>query len=133
VDTPRFKNYLGTPDVLGLIGNPAQLAYVNLLANSGDQTQQAIAGLFRQALVPMNFSNVSQLLTTNNGVFRDVTRAQDWVARVDYQPTQNPTLTFRLPMQHVCLSRYNTYVFPDTTRMSSVQQHAPWTEGISQS
>jgi hypothetical protein len=111
VDTPRFKNYLGTPDVLGLIGNPAQLAYVNLLANSGDQMQQAIAGLFRQALVPMNFSNVSQLLTTNNGVFPDVTRAQDWVTRVDYQPTQNDTLTFRLPIQtrmsfpiqHVCL------------------------------
>jgi outer membrane receptor protein involved in Fe transport len=100
VDTPQFKNYLNTPDALGINGNPAQLAYVNLLANSGDPTLQGIAGLFNHALVPMSNPNVSQLLTANNGVFPDVTRAQDWVTRIDYQPTQNDTLTFRTSLMH---------------------------------
>jgi hypothetical protein len=48
----------------------------------------------------MNNPNVSQLLTANNGVFPDVTRAQDWVTRIDYQPTQNDTLTFRTSFMH---------------------------------
>ncbi|HYL36798.1 MAG TPA: carboxypeptidase regulatory-like domain-containing protein [Bryobacteraceae bacterium] len=100
VDTPRFKSYLNTPDALGINGNPAQLAYVNQLANSGDPALQGIAGLFSQALLPMNNPNVVKLLTANDGVFPDVTRAQDWVTRMDYQPTQNDTLTFRTSFMH---------------------------------
>jgi carboxypeptidase family protein len=100
VDTPEFKNYLNTPDAQGMYGNPAQLSYVNALATSGDPALQTIAGIFNQALVPMNNPNVVKLLTTNNGVFPDVTRSQDWVTRVDYQPTQNDTLTFRSSFMH---------------------------------
>ena len=100
MDTPQFKNYLNTPDVLGINGNPAQLSYVNGLAASGDPTLAGIAGLFRQALLPMNNPNTVNLLTANNGVFNDVTRSQDWVTRVDYQPTQNDTLTFRASFMH---------------------------------
>lgn len=97
-DLPRFKNYLNTPETLGINGNPAQLNYVNQLANSGDPTLQGIAGLFQKALVPMNNPNVVKLLTANHGVFPDVTRAHDWVTRVDYQPTQKDTLTFRVSL-----------------------------------
>ncbi|MBZ5609441.1 MAG: carboxypeptidase regulatory-like domain-containing protein [Acidobacteriia bacterium] len=100
VDTPRFKNYLNTPDAQGLNGNPAQLAYVNQLANSGDPTLQGIAGLFQKALVPMNNPNVAQLLGANDGVFPDVSRANDWVTRMDYQPTQNDTITVRASLMH---------------------------------
>lgn len=100
VDTPRFKNYLNTPDALGLNGNPAQLNYVNGLAGSGDPVLQGIAGVFKQALAPMNFPNVVSLLKANNGVFPDVTRAHDWVTRMDYQPTQNDTLTVRASLMH---------------------------------
>ena len=94
-DIPRFKNYLNTPETLGINGNPAQLNYVNQLANSGDPTLQGVAGLFQKALVPMSNPSVVKLLTANHGVFPDVTRANDWVTRVDYQPTQKDTLTFR--------------------------------------
>ena len=100
VDTPEFKNYLNTPDAQGLNGNPAQLSYVNSLATSGDPTLQGIAGIFQQALAPMNNPNVVKLLDANNGVFPDVTRSQDWVTRVDYVPTQNDTFTFRTSFMH---------------------------------
>ena len=100
VDTPEFKNYLNTPDAQGLNGNPAQLSYVNSLATSGDPTLQGIAGIFQQALTPMNNPNVVKLLSANNGVFPDVTRSQDWVTRVDYLPSQNDTLTFRTSFMH---------------------------------
>ena len=100
VDIPRFKNYLNTPDALGLNGNPAQLAYVNQLAATGDPTLQGVAGLFQKALVPMNNPNVVKLLSANDGVFPDVNRSHDWVTRVDYQPTQNDTLTFRASLMH---------------------------------
>lgn len=95
VDTPRFKNYLDTPQALGVNGNPAQLSYVNGLVNSGDPTLQGIGGLFQKALVPMNNPNVAKLLNANDGVFPDVTRSQDWVTRLDYQPTQNDTIAIR--------------------------------------
>ena len=95
VDTPRFKNYLDTPQALGINGNPAQLSYVNGLVNSGDPTLQGIGGLFQKALVPMNNPNVSKLLNANDGVFPDVTRSQDWVTRLDYQLTQNDTIAIR--------------------------------------
>jgi hypothetical protein len=100
VDTPRFKDYLNTPEALGLNGNPAQLSYVNGLVNSGDPQLQAIGGFFQQALVPMNNPNVVKLLDANNGVFPDVTRAQDWVTRLDYQPTQNDTIMIRSALMH---------------------------------
>lgn len=100
VDTPEFKNYLNTPDAQGLNGNPAQLSYVSQLVNSGDPVLQGIGGSFQQALQPMNNPNVVKLLTANNGVFPDVTRSQDWVTRLDYQPTQNDTLTFRSSFMH---------------------------------
>ena len=100
VDLPEFKSYLNTPDAQGINGNPAQLSYVNALAASGDPTLTAIAGIFRQALLPMSNPNVVSLLTANNGVFPDLTRSQDWVTRIDYQPTQNDTLTFRGSFMH---------------------------------
>jgi len=100
VDVPQFKNYLNTPDVLGINGNPAQLSYVNGLAATGDPALTAIAAGLRQALLPMANPNVVSLLTANNGVADDVTRSQDWVTRVDYQPTQNDTLTFRTSFMH---------------------------------
>ncbi len=100
VDIPRFKNYLNTPDALGINGNPAQLNYVNQLASSGDPTLQGIAGLFQKALVPMNNPNVSKLLSANDGVFPDVTRAHDWVTRMDYQPGPNDTITVRTSLMH---------------------------------
>ncbi|HLG97556.1 MAG TPA: carboxypeptidase regulatory-like domain-containing protein [Bryobacteraceae bacterium] len=100
IDLPQFKSYLNTPDALGVNGNPAQLAYVNSLATSGDPTLQTIAGIFNKALVPMNYPAVGSLLTANDGVFPDVTRSQDWVTRMDYQPTQNDTLTFRSSLMH---------------------------------
>ena len=95
VDIPRFRNYLNTPDAQGLNGNAAQLNYVNGLANSGDPTLQGIAGLFRKALLPMSNPSVVSLLTANDGIFPDVTRAHDWVTRLDYQPTQKDTITLR--------------------------------------
>jgi len=100
VDTPEYKSYLNTPDALGINGNPAQLNYVNALAAAGDPTLTGIAGIFRAALQPMSNPNVGSLLNANNGVFTDVTRSQDWVTRVDYQPTQNDTLTFRSSFMH---------------------------------
>ena len=100
VDVPQFKTYLNTPDALGINGNPAQLNYVNSLASSGDPTLQTIAGIFNQALVPMNNPNVVKLLSANDGVFPDVTRSQDWVTRLDYQAGQNDTLTFRSSFMH---------------------------------
>ena len=100
LDTPRFRNYLNTPEAQGIDGNPAQLNYVNQLANSGDPTLQGIAGLFKKALVPMNFPSVVTLLTADNGIFSDFSKSQDWVTRVDYQPTQKDTLTFRFSIEH---------------------------------
>ena len=100
VDTPRFKNYLNTPEAQGLNGNPGQLSYVNGLVNSGDPQLQAIGGLFQHALVPMNNPAVAKLLGANDGVFPDVTRAQDWVTRLDYQPTQNDTIMIRSSLMH---------------------------------
>ena len=100
IDVPQFKNYLNTPDALGLNGNSAQLGYVNALANSGDPTLQSAAGYFQKALTPMNNPNVVSLLTANTGVFPDVTRSQDWVTRLDYQASQNDTLTFRTSFMH---------------------------------
>jgi len=98
VDTPRFRNYLNTPEAQGLNGNPDQLNYVNQLA--GDPSLQSIAGLFKAALVPMNNPNVVKLLTANSGVFPDVTRAQDWVTRVDYKPTEKDTIMVRSSLMH---------------------------------
>jgi len=62
---------------------------------AGDPSLQSIAGLFKAALVPMNNPNVVKLLTANSGVFPDVTRAQDWVTRVDYKPTEKDTIMVR--------------------------------------
>lgn len=95
LNTPQFRTYLGTPEALGLSGNPAQLNYVNQLANSGVPALQGLAGFFRQALNPMNFPDVVTLLNANHGVFSDVNKSQDWVTRVDYQPDNKDTLTFR--------------------------------------
>ena len=95
LNTPEFRTYLGTPEAQGLNGNPAQLNYVNQLASSGVPTLQGLAGFFQQALNPMNFPSVVTLLTPNNGVFSDVNKSQDWVTRVDYQPDNKDTLTFR--------------------------------------
>ena len=100
LDTPRFRTYLNTPEALGLNGNPAQLNYVNQLANSGDPTLVGIAGFFRQALVPLNNPNVSKLLTANDGVFNDINRSHDWVTRLDYQPDNQDTLTFRFSIEN---------------------------------
>jgi hypothetical protein len=100
VDLPQFKNYLNTPEAQGLNANPAQLSYVSGLVNSSDPQLQAIGGLFQQALVPTNNPNVVKLLDANNGIFPDVTRAQDWVTRLDYQPTQNDTIMVRSALMH---------------------------------
>lgn len=100
VDTPRFKNYVNTPAALGINGNQAQLDYVNQLAGTGDPTLQGIAGLFRQALVPMNNPNVVKLLNANQGVFDDTTRSKDFVTRVDYLPSTQDTLAFRFSLEH---------------------------------
>lgn len=100
VDTPRFRNYLNTPEALGINGSPDQLNYVNALAASTDPTLQGLAGFFQHALVPTNFPNVVTLLNANNGVFNDMTRSHDWVTRVDYQASEKDTLTARFSLEH---------------------------------
>jgi hypothetical protein len=99
LNTPRFRTYLNTPETQGLNGDPAQLNYVNQLANSGNPALEGIAGFFQKALAPMNFPNVVKLLSANDGVFDDVNKSQDWVTRVDYQPGNKDTFTFRFSIE----------------------------------
>src|SRR5271166_6295444 len=82
IDTPQFRNYLNTPEALGINGNPDQLNYVKQLASSGDPTLQGLAGFFTQALVPMANPAVAKLLGQNNGIFNDTVRSHDWVTRL---------------------------------------------------
>jgi hypothetical protein len=100
LNTPRYRNYLNTPEAEGINGNPAQLGYVNQLANSGNPLLAGIAAGLKPALVPMNFPNVVSLLTPADGIFSDFNKSQDWVTRVDYQPSQKDTLTFRLSTEY---------------------------------
>jgi len=100
LNTPRFRNYLNTPEAFGLAGNPAQTNYVNLLTNSGDPTLQGIAGLFKAALAPMANPNVVKLLSANDGIFSELNKSQDFVTRVDYQPGNKDTFTFRFSLEH---------------------------------
>jgi len=100
IDTPEFRSYLSSPEVLGINGSPDQLNYVNLLASSGDPTLQGLAGFFKQALVPMANPNVAKLLNANNGVFTDTTGSHDWVTRIDYQISEKDTLMARFSLEH---------------------------------
>ena len=100
IDTPQFRNYLNTPEALGINGNPDQLNYVKQLASSGNATLAGLAGFFSQALIPMNNPNVASLLTANNGVFNDSTLSHDWVTRMDYQPSEKDTFTGRFSFEH---------------------------------
>jgi len=97
----RFRSYLNTPSAQGINGYPAQLAYVNQLANSGNPALVGLSAVFRQILAPTNFPNVVKLLTANEGVFTDVNRSHDWVTRADYQPRDNDTITTRFSMEHL--------------------------------
>jgi len=98
-NTPRYKNYLNTPEAQGLNGNAAQLSYVNQLAASGDPTLMGLAGFFKQALMPMNTPAVVQLLTANDGVFSDLNSSHDLVTRLDYQSGNKDTLAFRFSIE----------------------------------
>ncbi|HEV2686914.1 MAG TPA: carboxypeptidase regulatory-like domain-containing protein, partial [Bryobacteraceae bacterium] len=100
LNTPRFRTYVNTPEAMGLAGNPAQANYVNQMLNSGDPTLQAIAGGFKTALLPMNNPAVVKLLAANDGIFSDLNKSQDFVTRVDYQPGNKDTLTFRFSIEH---------------------------------
>jgi len=100
IDTPQFRNYLNTPEAMGINGNPDQLNYVKQLASSGNATLAGLAGFFSQALLPMNNPNVASLLTANNGVFNDSTISHDWVTRLDYQPSEKDTFTGRFSFEH---------------------------------
>ena len=99
-DVPRYRNYLNTPEAAGINGNPAQLKYINQLANSGNPLLAGIAAGLKPALTPLNFPNVVKLLTPDNGIFSDFNKSQDWVTRVDYQPSQKDTLTFRFSTEY---------------------------------
>lgn len=100
VDTPEFRNYLNTPEALGINGSPDQLNYVKLLNASGNPTLQGLAGFFTQALVPMANPAVAKLLGQNNGIFTDTVRSHDWVTRLDYQPHEKDVFTARISFEH---------------------------------
>jgi hypothetical protein len=126
LNTPQFRTYLNTPEAQGLNGNPAQLNYVNLLAHSGDPTLQSIAGFFQQALVPMNFPSVQKLLGTNDGIFSDVNKSQDWVTRADYQPNGKDTFTFRFSIEHWAYTNIggNNLYSPSTASYTTFRDYA---------
>jgi len=101
IDTAQFRNYLNTPEALGINGSPDQLNYVRQLAASGNPTLMGLAGFFQQALVPMSINPaVAPLLDANNGIFDDKTRSHDWVTRVDYQIGDKDSLTARFSLEH---------------------------------
>jgi hypothetical protein len=99
LDTPRYRNYLNTPEADGYNGNPAQLNYLNQLASSGNPLLAGISAGLKPALQPLNFPSVVQLLTPDNGIFSDYSKSQDWVTRVDYQASQKDTLAFRFSIE----------------------------------
>lgn len=100
VDTPRFRNYLNTPEAQGINGNPDQLSYVNALMHSGDPNLIGFGGFLQQALIPMNNPYLAQLLNANQGIFDDTTRSHDWVTRLDYLPNEKDTFTVRFSLEH---------------------------------
>ena len=99
LDTPQFRTYLSSPELQGVYGNPAQLAYLNALAASGNPYLQAIAGALFPALTPTNNPDVNTLLNANNGIFEDRTSSNDWIARIDYLPEVHDALTFRFSIE----------------------------------
>ncbi len=126
LNTPRLRTYLNTPEAQGLNANSAQGDYVNQLANSGDPTLEGMAGFFRKALVPMNFPNVTKLLSANDGIFSDVNKNQDWVTRADYQPGSKDTLTFRFSIErwdYTNIGGNNLYA-PSTGSFTSFRDYA---------
>ncbi|HYL75921.1 MAG TPA: TonB-dependent receptor [Bryobacteraceae bacterium] len=126
LNTPRFRTYVNTPEAQGINGNAAQLNYVNQLASSGDPTLQGIAGLFKQALLPMNNPNVVKLLGANDGIFSDLNKSQDWVTRLDYQPGMKDTLTFRFSLEHWDYTNIggNNLYAQSTASFTSVRDYA---------
>jgi hypothetical protein len=86
LNTPEFREYVNTPEALGIAANPAQASYLNGLLASGNPFLAGFAAGVRPLLSPLNNPNVAALLTQDSGVFGDVSSSHDWVTRVDYQP-----------------------------------------------
>ena len=109
-DTPQFRSYATSATAQGINSSlspgPFQLTYTDQLANSGNPTLIGISGALRLALdpwstyaagpgAPTNSALTTRLLVPNTGAFNDWKKFHNLVTRIDYQPSNNDTLTGR--------------------------------------
>ena len=104
-DTPQFRSYATSAAAQPFSSYPAQIAYVNKLAASGDPNLLPIAGLLQFVLTPASFPDTARLLNPNTGTFNDWKKFHNWVTRVDYQPSSNDTINVRFALMNDDSSR----------------------------
>jgi len=99
INTPQFRDYIGTPEAQGLSANPAQSSYLNGLLTSGNPYLAGFAAQITPLLSPKNVPFVSALLSQNTGTFDDVQSSHDSITRVDYQPEDKDAIAFRFDIE----------------------------------
>jgi hypothetical protein len=111
-DTPQFRSYATSAVAQPFSSYPAQIKYASqlagdpkLLALCAADPQNCVPGLTTFLLTPSNFPNTARLLNPNTGTFNDWKKFQNWVTRVDYQPSSNDTITARFSFMNDDASR----------------------------
>src|SRR5215471_21474340 len=114
LDLAAINFLLNSGPALGINGGSLigvnQLAYVKALEATGDATLRSVAAGLRQTLVPQNNANLLKMLTRDDGAFDNQDKTHHWLTRVDYQPNERNSLTFRFGLTH---DQYGKQTIPD--------------------
>lgn len=95
-DIARFRRYTDNPAVLG--PTAAQAAYLSTLAGTSNPTLQRVAAELRARLTTTNFPTTLNLLRSNEGTFVAPDRLRSWTTKLDYQISNNDSLSGRFSL-----------------------------------
>jgi hypothetical protein len=134
-DIAQVRRYTNSPF---LQPSTAQSALLGRLGNSTDATIRGLAANLRAALTTTadRYPNTLRMLTENEGSFVNRDRINNWITRVDYQPTERDSISGRFTYQRnfngqlgginlVAPNRTNTLTTRDYTTLVT------WTRNLS--
>jgi hypothetical protein len=134
-DIAQVRSYTNSPF---LRPSASQAALLDRLSNSTDATAKGLAATLRAALTttPDRYPNTLKLLTDNEGSFVNRDRLNNWITRIDYQPTERDSISGRFTFLRnfngqlggvnlVAPNRTNTLTTRDYTTL------ATWTHNLS--
>ncbi|HEX5083655.1 MAG TPA: carboxypeptidase regulatory-like domain-containing protein [Blastocatellia bacterium] len=134
-DIAQVRRYTNSPF---LQPSTAQSALLSRLGNSTNATISGLAANLRAALTTTadRYPNTVMLLTENEGSFVNRDRLNNWITRVDYQPTERDSISGRFTYQRnfngqlggvnlVAPNRTNTLTVRDYTTLLT------WTRNVS--